>query len=162
MPATVGSNNNGGRKIKPLSQLKSNIGTDEREQRQKAEDEMKTLADLPLKPPAYLPTYGKKMWKTVVPQLKSLQSIKQLDQSTLEQMCVFYDCWIRATKDIKKNGITVGNRKNPAYTVLSDSGQQMRKAASLIGLTFDSRMRLMLPDNSDEEEDPFKQMMNNG
>ncbi|MDD9149326.1 phage terminase small subunit P27 family [Sporolactobacillus sp. CQH2019] len=162
MPASLGSNNGGGRRLKPLERVKSHIGTEEREAREKAEDELQKLNDLPEKPPVYLPIYGKKLWKLIVPQLKTLKSIKQLDQTTLEQMCEFYDCWIRAAKEIKKNGITTGNRKNPAYAVLSDSGQQMRKSAALIGLTFDSRMRLMLPDHSDEDEDPFKKMMEDG
>lgn len=146
MSANLGSNNNGGRRLKPLDQLKGNIGAEEREAREKAENEMQKLIDLPEKPPSYLPTYGKKLWKSIVPQLKTLESIKQLDQTTPEQMCVFYDCWIRATHDIKENGFSIDGRKNPAYNVLSDSGQQMRKCASLLGLTFDSRMRLVLPE----------------
>lgn len=158
MPASLGSNNGGGRRIKPISQVTGNIGTDEREAREKAENEMRKLDDLPEKPPYYLPTYGKKLWKSIVPQLKTLESIKQLDQTTLEQMCVFYDCWIRAVQDIKENGFSINGRKNPAYNVLSDSGQQMRKCSSLLGLTFDSRMRLMLPESNDKEEDPFAKL----
>lgn len=158
MGASVGSNNGGGRKIKPLAALNSNIGAEEREARQKAENEMQKLDPLPDKPPAYLPAFGKKLWKTVVPQIKRLESIKQLDQSTLEQMCVFYDCWIRAVKDVKDNGFSIDGKKSPAYNVLSDSSQQMRKCSELLGLTFDSRMRLMLPDNYDQDEDPFKNL----
>lgn len=159
--ATKGHNNGGGQKYKPLSSLKSNIGTEEREAREKAESEMMSLSDLPYNPPTYLPLNGKKLWKMAVPQIKSLKSIKQLDQTTLEQMCVFYDCWIRAVKDVKTNGFNISGRMNPSYKVLSNSAEQMRKCASLIGLTFDSRMRLMLPDSDDKEDDPMKGLIDN-
>jgi P27 family predicted phage terminase small subunit len=164
MGAPKGSNNQGGRRLKPIDGRKSYVRPEEREKLESIEEQMSVLDDLPDDPPAYIPTYGKKLWKQLVPQLKQLHLLKEIDQSVLELMCTFYDTWIRATRDVKKQGIAPdGVHKNPAFTVMKESSVQIKQCARELGLTYASRSS-MLPTKKKDNDKPsgFFQMFGGG
>lgn len=145
-----------GRKLKLISGVDGHVSNEDKEKREQAENAMSDFIEIDEKPPVYLDTLAKKTYKKLAPQLKKLP-IKQLDQGMLEQYCQFYSIYVQAVKDIKKTGIKTadGNHKNPAFSVMNDSAASMRRCAGELGLTVDSRLRLLIPKEDDQEDDFF-------
>lgn len=163
MSASVGSNNGGGRKLKAIDGLNSHISKDEKAMRERAEKEMNKFPELSDKPPAYLDSLAKRVWKELAPQIKKLP-IKNLDSGIFEQYCNFYQHYVDAEKDIKKNGFKTedGNRMSPSFRVMKDSADGMRKCASQLGLTVDSRLRLLIPNDDNEKKESLFDVFGGG
>ncbi|GGL55851.1 phage terminase small subunit P27 family [Sporolactobacillus putidus] len=163
MSANAGSNNGGGRKLKAINGLNSHISNAEKAQREKAEKEMDKFPELSDKPPAYLDSLAKRVWKELAPQIKKLP-IKDLDSGIFEQYCNFYQHYVDAEKDIKKNGFKTedGSKLSPSFRVMKDSADSMRKCASELGLTVDSRLRLLIPNKDDENRESLFDVFGSG
>lgn len=163
MGASRGSNNGGGRRLKLINGLGAHISKDEKDNRQQAEDEMTGFPEIDPKPPAYLGSIAKKTWKKIVPQLKQLP-IRELDQGLIEQYCGFYEIWVNANKDIKEYGIKTedGAHRNPAFSVLNEAASSMRRCAGELGLTVDSRLRLLIPNKDSEKKESLFDMFGSG
>lgn len=153
MGAPKGFNNGGGRKMIPAESSDGYVRPERIEKEKKIKEMTEGLADIPDKAPNYIPAYGKKLWATVVPELKRLGLVKQLDQTTLEMMCSFYDTYRKAYQDVKKNGMTTPQgKKSPSFAAMVDSATQIKQCARELGLTYTSRGQ-MLENGSGTEED---------
>jgi P27 family predicted phage terminase small subunit len=160
--AKKGSNNNGGRKLMPLKN-KQYTPPEQRKKREKAEKSMEDLKTVRVTPPDYLDDVARKEWMRLIPEIKKLP-LKFVDQSLLEQFCVFYSTYVKAHQDILDNGIVVegarGLQKNPAYPIMSDAARSMRQCGMDLGFTFNSRMQMLIPKgNKKPEDNPFSSGM---
>lgn len=75
-------------------------GTFRKDQAPKNEPKPPEISDEP-KPPAYLPTYGKKLWKRLVPQLRDLGLLAELYLPALEMTCLNYGIVVENWRVIK-------------------------------------------------------------
>jgi P27 family predicted phage terminase small subunit len=146
MGAILGSNNQGGRKFSPVA----DGNTEHKQKYKKLIKAQKNLAELPDDPPHFLDYYGKKLWKKVVPQLKAMGLVKEIDQSIIEMLCDSYGLYRHAYNDLKKSDLVVKDKKNPLINIMNDEKKVILQCSRELGLTYGSRSA-MLPDKSDDE-----------
>ena len=58
-------------------------------------------------------------------------------------------------EDVKKNGLVVDGKKNPAYNIYKEMQKEIRASAGQLGMTIDSRMKLVRVDNTEDDADPY-------
>lgn len=148
--------NNAGRKRK-LSVLP----TDRKDQRENAKafkEAQSGLVGIQLSPPKHLDSKGRYLWRTLVPEMQKIGTLKQVDRINLETLCSTYSIYRDAENEIKEHGSYVRDedgmavRKNPAIGVLSDCTRNMRSLCTELGLTFNSRaIKVEKNDNSKTE-----------
>ncbi|MEC5268263.1 phage terminase small subunit P27 family [Heyndrickxia coagulans] len=111
---------------------------------------------------------GKREYKRVTGLLNELP-IADLDRTLVAIYCNSYSKYIQATKDIDANGITMleadsngskRKKKNPAVAIMSEMSREIRNIANSLGMTIDSRMRLVAPQQQTKEDDPYSQFSN--
>jgi P27 family predicted phage terminase small subunit len=113
---------------------------------------------VPLTPPTYLSTTAKQEYRRVAPLLKNLD-ITALDRQVLIDYCNSVAMWQDAIADIQQNGLVLEKgRKNPAVNIMLDMQKEIRANASQLGMTLDSRMKLVKPADKTEDEDPYSKV----
>lgn len=98
-------------------------------------------------PPSWLSREARAEWRRVVPALEKLDLVKLEDRSTLAAYCEVWSTFVRAQRDVDRNGLTVTNRsvrkdgtestwttKNPSVAVALAAATQLRHYAGLFGL----------------------------
>jgi P27 family predicted phage terminase small subunit len=142
---------------------KKNFTKDEIDERKKEEEKLKDFEKLNEKIiPSYLDSIAKAEWKRIIP-LMELLPISELDRNLLAMYCSYYSIFIQATLDINNYGINIEEdrggmiirKQNPSITTLNSSSKEIKSIAATMGLTLDSRLRLLNPKNEDEIKDPF-------
>lgn len=147
------------------------LRADRRERNQEFKDKQNELDELQDNPPRHLDGYGVTIWRKLVPDLKKLGTIKQIDTVNLEAFCSLYSTYRTAETDVQKNGIFVSyevdkteldeetglelvvgketkydrSKKNPAYGIMNDSIKTLKSLAVDLGLSFDSRSGQLVP-----------------
>ena len=132
-----------------------------------AEDMAGEFTSLATAPPSWLDDIAKEEYKRVMPSLKKL-NITALDRTAVALYANSYSKYLAAAKDVddygifmhekSRNGRIVTNttKKNPAITIMTDMSKEIRSFAGSLGMTLDSRMKLVAPDkNNDDNDDPF-------
>lgn len=148
MGAILGSNNQGGRKFSPVA----GGNTEHKQKYKKLIKAQKNLAELPDNPPHFMDYYGKKLWKKVVPQLKAIGLVKEIDQSIVEMLCDSYGLYRHAYNELKKSDLVVKDKKNPLINIMNDEKKVILQCSRELGLTYGSRSA-MLPDNQSDSDD---------
>lgn len=139
-----------GRSRKPLEVQKGNITAINAQRRRIEEESVETDADQLKTPPKWLiDDVAKKEWRRIIKELKKINLIGNLDRNNLGGYCNAFSNYIRATDILKeqtfyidretRNGIIVV--KNPMVDIQSRYAEEMRKFASLCGMTVDSRLK---------------------
>lgn len=109
-------------------------------------------------PPAYLSKEAQIEYRRVAPLLKNLD-VTALDRQVLIDYCNSVAMWQAAIADIKENGlITDKGRKNPSVNIMLDMQKEIRANAGQLGMTVDSRMKLVKPADTTEEQDPYSKV----
>ncbi len=91
--------------------------------------------------PAVLPlARGLAEWKRIVPELKRLQIISQLDRAMLSCYVQAYSTMVAARKEIGSSQVIQGKGrgepiKSPAWQIFRDSASMMTMFAKELGLT---------------------------
>ncbi|TYC46861.1 phage terminase small subunit P27 family [Leuconostoc litchii] len=155
---------NAGRKR--TTRTDESLRADRRERNLEFQEKQNELTELQDTPPYHLKGSGVTMWKKIVPELRKLGTIKQIDTVNLEAFCSSYATYIVAEKEISENGIFAYNfddegnkttdfsKKNPAYSIMNDSIKTLKSLAVDLGLSFDSRSGQLVPsDNVVSESD---------
>ena len=138
----------------------------EKEQRKKEEKSVTVgKSQLRYSPEWLIDDVAKKEWSRLTKELKEIDIIGNLDKNNLGAYCNAYACYIRATEELKGQSMCViretrtGNIvvKNPLIDVQRTYAEEMRKFASLCGLTIDSRLKAATAKakKEDEVEDQF-------
>ncbi|BBD11891.1 hypothetical protein Saur10_01812 [Staphylococcus aureus] len=85
--------------------------------------------------------------------------ISNLDKAQLAQYCSFYSDFVKASLILEREDLILvddkGNQKvNPAFNIKEKAGIRLQQTANTLGLTIDSRLRIMIPDEK-EDDDPY-------
>ncbi|GAB5055807.1 hypothetical protein COSHB9_01940 [Companilactobacillus alimentarius] len=137
-----------GRKYKVLEQSTANLTKQQQEAKFNAEilasDGYKLLQN---SPPNRLSGVAKAEWKRIIPDLKNLP-VRSVDRAMVEQYCFWYSQFIDLSERLK----TVDDIEDRMKILgtLDKVSKNIRSAASEIGLTVDSRMRMNVPKKEDK------------
>ncbi|ECQ6574639.1 phage terminase small subunit P27 family [Listeria monocytogenes] len=166
-----------GRKKKLTAVNKKHLTKEEKEERENVENKATDgFGELQDTPPKYFDNLARNEYRRVVKEIKKLP-IRGLDRGVLEQYCAWYSVWREAYDNYKKNGIymtrsflseeiweedgrtkkekqvsyyTDYSRKNPAISMMADASAKIIQSASNLGLTVDSRMKIVTPEEKQE------------
>lgn len=139
-----------GRPRKPLDVQKGHLKVVDYQKKEMEEQAVTTGADQLEKPPVWLTDVtAKNEWKRLVKELKKIEIIGNLDLNNLGAYCNAYSGYRKATKELKGAPLTVEKWTkygpqmvpNPLIGVQSKYSDEMRRYASLCGLTIDSRLK---------------------
>ena len=125
---------------------------EQQEEKKQQEELIKTGAERLDKPPDWLrDTVAKKEWKTLLEEFKKLGIIGNLDYNNLGAYCNAFSSFIEITKKLKGQPFVVVHTnklgaknlvQNPFIATQLKYSEEMRKFASLLGLTIDSRLKI--------------------
>lgn len=150
--------------------LKGQITNEERAERKEQEESLYEFEPLHAKPPHWLSTMGKNEWTRLYPHLKTLP-ISELDRPLFAIFCNYIAQFREATKDVAQNGQIMfelnsqGNevkKKNPSVEIMNSMSKEIRGIAGQLGLSLDSRLKLIGYKNGDDpqKKDKFAEMVN--
>lgn len=143
------------------------IGKDAIEERKKEEEALQEFESISFTPPSWLEEDAKLEYERIVPLLMKLP-IASLDLASVTMYCDYFSKYKRASLSVEEEGRTIieidarGNEKrklNPEYTAMGDAARMVRSLSGNLGMTIDSRMRIVVP-KKEEIKDPFADMMN--
>ncbi|WP_210139479.1 phage terminase small subunit P27 family [Staphylococcus sp. GDY8P67P] len=147
---------------KLLSQQKGNLTVEQQENMQSAEENMAKLTDIDETPPEWLDKDAVEEWNRILPLIKELP-IAALDMGLLATYCQTLSNYKNATLKIKDEGLIVeterGTKLSSYYTVQRDSVNTMNSICPKLGLTVESRLKILAPSNDKEKIDPFEELM---
>lgn len=150
---------------KTLAQQQSRRTTEVQEELKATEEKLNELTPLQNEPPEHLDDLAKEEYYRITELLVELP-IASLDLSLVSTYCQTYSNYIKATEQIKTHGLVVeterGTKLSSYYTVQRDCTDRLISLSNKLGLSIDSRMRIMTPKNDVKEDDPFGDMLNNG
>lgn len=116
--------------------------------------------------PNYLDHMAKIEYKRIVELMRDNLPVSELDKTMLATFCMTYSHWRKLNRDILKHGAVMietdedGNelsrRVNPSWNAMLKAQSEMRQLANQLGLTMNSRMQLVIPDEEDEEDEVLK------
>ena len=105
---------------------------------------------------------AKKEWKRLNKELEEISVICNLDYNNLGAYCNAYSFYVQATKELDKEPlITEFTNKagatnfieNPLIRIQLKYSDEMKKFASLLGLTIDSRLKIATIKNQNNQND---------
>lgn len=148
-----------GRPRKHSTQINSHKTKAEIAQRQKEEAAAGSdqFNHVTLTPPAYLDEAAKTEYRRVAPLLKNLD-VTSLDRQVLIDYCNSVSMFQKAVASVNKEGLLIGDKKNPAVAIMLDMQKEIRANAGQLGMTLDSRMKLVKPVDQKEESDPYAEV----
>lgn len=140
-----------GRARKPLEMQKGHLTVEQQEAMKQAEGLVTVGREQLGKPPAWLiDKTAKAEFKRIVKEFEKVNVVGNLDLNNIAGYCNAYAFYRKVTKELSAVSMTVevDNQQivNPLYRDLSknqrDYADEMRKFASLCGLTIDSRLKV--------------------
>lgn len=151
-----------GRGRKPLHMQQGNLTTVQKIEKEQAEQMVTVGREHLSKPPTWLvDSVAKKEFKRIVTELNAVNVVGNLDLGNLGGYCNAYSMYLKATKELKSAPLTVpklmkdGSRamvENPLINIQKKYAEEMRKFASLCGLTIDSRLKVATVKVHEENE----------
>lgn len=144
------------------------IGKAEIEERRKEEEALEEFESISFTPPSWLEKEAKAEYKRIVPLLSKLP-IAALDMASVIMYCDYYSKYKRSSLAVEEEGRTIieygatGSEKrkvNPEFTAMTEAARMVRSLSGGLGMTIDSRMRIVVP-KKEEVVDPFAEMMSN-
>jgi P27 family predicted phage terminase small subunit len=158
-----------GRHRKPSEMQKGNITVINGKNRKEEENSVVVGKDQLEKPPTWLiDNEAKKEWKRLVKELDKIDIIGNLDKNNLAGYCNAFANYQKATKELKNAPFCVEKEtrsgtvivRNPLIDIQKLYAEEMRKFASLCGLTIDSRLKAAVT-KTEKKEDTIKQKFGN-
>lgn len=149
---------------------KSHLTKAEIETRKRKEEELDKLASDKIKPPAWLSSRAKKIFKDIVKELEPISLLVNIDNYNLAVLADAMDNFINATLDIQAKGQTeeielkgggISTQANPSVSIQIKYSEVVRKISADFALTPQARLKIIekaTPDPNDEEkqfEDDF-------
>lgn len=149
-----------GRKMKVVESNKKHMTKEERIARKSIQDKASDGLDaLQLTPPKHFDPIAKAEYKRVIEDLRKLP-LRNLDRAVLESYCTWYAVYKEVSRGLQKEGYVYENEKgsvvpNKMLYTLERATTNLMKAASQLGLTVDSRMKLYVPQVEEKKESIF-------
>ena len=154
---------------KPKITTDKHARADQRRRTEQLIDQTKDVDDLKMTPPSYFSDLASMVWKTVIPVLKKMETVKQTDSAIVEAFCINYEQMVTAYKDIQEHGQVQGIwktvvlptgevledekgnprkdfqgfKRNPSTQILDAATAKLKALASELGLTPTSRASLI-------------------
>lgn len=148
---------------KMLSQQKTRRTKAVQEELKGAEEAMGKLKPLAKTAPDWLDEYATEEWDRIIPLVEELK-IKELDRGLLATYCQTYSNYKNATLKLKEQGMVVeterGTKLSSYYTVQRDSVNTMNSICPKLGLTVESRLKILAPTEDTTVSDPFEGVLN--
>lgn len=158
-----------GRLRKPLEMQRGNLTVISMERRKNEEKKVKTgSSQLSRHPDWLIDEVAVKEWKRIVKELKKINLIGNLDRNNLGGYCNAFANYVKATNILRdqtfyidretRNGVIVV--KNPMVDIQKGYAEEMRRFASLCGLTIDARLKAAAIKTDKTQEDITKKFGN--
>lgn len=108
--------------------------------------------------PTDLTEQAQKEWQRIVPLLQELP-IAELDYTLIKKYCELVDINNNAYNQIQIVGTfdTETNKKTGAFAVYMESLKELRSICGSLGLTIDSRMRIVVPVENEKKQSVYDQ-----
>lgn len=108
--------------------------------------------------PTDLTEQAQKEWQRIVPLLQELP-IAELDYTLIKKYCELVDINNNAYNQIQIVGTfdTETNKKTGAFAVYMESLKELRSVCGSLGLTIDSRMRIVVPVENEKKQSVYDQ-----
>lgn len=158
-----------GRKLKLVETTKKHLTKKEKTTRKAKQDlASEGFTKLQQSAPRHLSTAAKAEYRRVIKDLENLP-VRNLDRAALENYCTWYAIYKQAEEQLSKYGpysiiefddgepIFDYSKKSPMVSLLSDASSRIYQFASSLGMTVDSRMKIVPPDSGKKKDDPFAQ-----
>lgn len=144
-----------GRPRKHSTQINSHKTKAEMLKKEEEEELAGDFRGLALKVPDWIDSDAQKEYRRVAPMLKKL-NITALDRQVLIDYCIAVSTLKKAIVVVDAQGILMPDgRKNPAVNVMLDMQKEIRANASSLGMTLDSRMKLVKPEDKSDDDDEY-------
>ena len=158
-----------GRPRKPPAEQRGNLTVLTMQTRAAEEESVSTGKNQLKRPPDWLiDDVAKKEWRRIVKELEKIGLIGNLDRNNLGGYCNAFANYVKATNILKeqtyyidretRNGVIVV--KNPMVDIQRTYADEMRRFASLCGLTIDSRLKTAAVKTDKTREDITKKFGN--
>ena len=148
---------------KMLSQQKTRRTKEVQEELKGAEEAMGKLKPITKTAPDWLDDYAVEEWDRIMPLVEDLK-VKELDRGLLATYCQTYSNYKNATLKLKEQGLVIeterGTKLSSYYTVQRDSVNTMNSICPKLGLTVESRLKILAPTDNKDSTDPFEDLMN--
>ncbi|MEB6263619.1 phage terminase small subunit P27 family [Mammaliicoccus sciuri] len=148
---------------KTLGQSTGNLTVIQQENKKEVEQILKGLQPLQETPPKWLSKVAKQEYRRIIPLLKELPSAS-LDLALVSTYCQAYADYQMATEELAKDEVVTfterGSKVNPWHRVKVDSFNIMNSITPKIGMSIDSRIKILTPKKDDKSIDPFEDMLN--
>ena len=135
------------------------------------------VCDIP-KPPPWMNTDGKKMWKHVAPQLERLGLLTEVDLQALAAACQSWGLYVECERFFRKKNPETGEKYGRTYIYTNKEGhkneierpqvkigqkalEHFRSFMAEFGLTPSSRAKINIKP-PESEEDPMEALINGG
>lgn len=107
--------------------------------------------------PAWMAPAGKRLWKSLVPELERLNLLTKIDDATLEGACANYARALAAEALVKKQGMVIVTDKgftiqHPAVSIAKNSWTAWLRFATEFGLTPSARSRIQIQPSAPEKD----------
>lgn len=138
------------RQRKPAGMQKGNLTVLQQEKKRLEEEYVRTGKDQLKTPPIWLINdIAKKEFKRIVKELKQIDIIGNLDLNNLGAYCNAFANYIQVTEELSEEPYYIERAtrtgtiivKNPLVDIQNVYASEMRKFASLCGMTIDSRLK---------------------
>ena len=155
-----------GRPAKHSSNVEGHRTINELEDKKEREQLAGDFPSISLSAPDWLDDVAKDEYERVVKFLVDL-NVTVLDQTSLAMYANSYSQYREAVKEVKENGLYAlmttkdgdvfqdMSKKNPAIGIMNDMSKEIRAYASSLGMTLDSRTKLMKPPEKPDSNDPY-------
>lgn len=140
---------------------------EEQFQREAIKEQLGEFEKIQTTPPVSMNKKAKAEWRRITPLLNDLP-ISNLDKTSVETYCNLFSIYKELEKEINETGEMVetyyadGNVKerktNPAIHEMLKVAKEIRAISAELGMTINSRMRLIDQSIQDKENDPFAKM----
>ncbi|MFB8594972.1 phage terminase small subunit P27 family [Enterococcus faecium] len=103
---------------------------------------------------------AQKEWDRISRYIQDLP-ISELDQQTMIRYCNYSYLYDKASKELDEQGFLIDGRKNPLIDTVNSFSKELKTATNDLGLTINSRLKIVNPQELEKEsDDPFAEMMN--
>ncbi len=146
---------------KLLDQQKTRRTKEVQEELKATEEALKELTPLQKTPPNFLDKVAKAEYKRIYPLLEELP-IASLDLALVVMYCQTYSNYVEASKQLVREKVVEterGSKLSPYYTIQRDSITAMNQIAPKLGLSLDSRMKVMTPKKEVKDTDPMSDFL---
>lgn len=146
---------------KPIDMQKAHNAIVEKRNRKQEEQYVVTGNNQLKSPPKWLVNdTAKKEWRRIVRELKQIEIVGNLDYANLAGYCNAYANYIKTTEILREQEYYIEREtrtgtivvKNPMVDIQTTYAAEMRKFASLCGLTIDSRLKAAVVKKDKKEE----------